>query len=360
MGYHSRCRPESAMRVQAQLTPCEYSEYPTEREYRMRPRREYAGSITRPPERPIPSGHSDAHSADATAFTSALRFRAARSPAAANATGTTADAAPGTPPAHAGTPSTLPGTVPRGISVGIPCDVGTRPGLGMHRLSAGGDRAACPCGSRQGGHSAYSCGTQGSHASTHSTASTPSTQRAHDGPRRGPAALLPNVNEYSQSARAHSEYRKCRCEYSQYSNACAAKPPRAHARARLPVRTYDANCRCAGTAAAAAGRGSGRHGRTAAHRRCEYSQYPVTSTQSTTVSTQKYPMCVLKSTPRVHSKVPHRCMATQRRARQVVSVRFAVTRPCACARGARTCAVNPLHALCPTAAERPRCASVPS
>lgn len=82
------------------------------------------------PERPIPSGHSDAHSADATAFTSSLRFRAARSPAAANGTGTTADAAPGTPPAHAGTPSTLPGTVPRGISVGIPCDVGTRPGLG--------------------------------------------------------------------------------------------------------------------------------------------------------------------------------------------------------------------------------------
>ena len=130
MGYHSRCRPEPAMRVQAQLTPCEYSEYPTEREYRMRPRQEYAGSITRPPERPIPSGHSDAHSADATAFTSALRFRAARSPAAANGTGTTADAAPGTPPAHAGTPSTLPGTVPRGISIEIPCDVGTRPGLG--------------------------------------------------------------------------------------------------------------------------------------------------------------------------------------------------------------------------------------
>ena len=130
MGYHSRCRPESAMRVQAQLTPCEYSEYPTEREYRMRPRQEYAGSITRPPERPIPSGHSDAHSADATAFTSSLRCRAARSPPAANGTGTTADAAPGTPPAHAGTPSTLPGTVPRGISVGIPCDVGTRPGLG--------------------------------------------------------------------------------------------------------------------------------------------------------------------------------------------------------------------------------------
>ena len=115
------------MRVQAQLTPCEYSEYPTEREYRMRPKQEYAGSITRPPERPIPSGHSDAHSADATAFTSSLRFRAARSPAAANGTGTTADAAPGTPPAHAGTPSTLPGTAPRGIS----CHVATRPGLGV-------------------------------------------------------------------------------------------------------------------------------------------------------------------------------------------------------------------------------------
>ena len=47
------------------------------------------------------------------------------------------------------------------------------------------------------------------------------------------------------------------------------------------VRTFprhgiaDANCRCAGTTAAAAdGRGGGRHKHTAVYHRCEYSQYP--------------------------------------------------------------------------------------
>jgi hypothetical protein len=72
-------------------------------------------------------------------------------------------------------------TVPRGISIGISCDVGTRPGLGMRWLS-GGD---LPCRVRLRFSAARaSCGTKGSHASTHSTASTPSTQRAYDAPRR--------------------------------------------------------------------------------------------------------------------------------------------------------------------------------
>ena len=104
--------PSTAMRVQAQLTPCEYCEYPNvghslPREYLVSAtERECAGSITMPerPVRALPLRTPPT----ARGLTPALRCRAARSPAAANGTGPAADAAPGTPPAHAGTPSTAP------------------------------------------------------------------------------------------------------------------------------------------------------------------------------------------------------------------------------------------------------------
>ena len=105
----------------------------------MRPKQEHAGSITRPPERPVRvlrvlrcALHRRA------ALTPALLCRAALSLiAATNGTGPAADAAPGTPPAHAGAPSTVPGTVPRGIS-GYRATWGPAPASGCVASRAGG------------------------------------------------------------------------------------------------------------------------------------------------------------------------------------------------------------------------------
>ncbi len=110
---------------------------------------------------------------------------------------TTAEAAPGTPPAHAGTPSTLPG----------------------HRAGISGYRATCePPGL--------------------STASTPSTQRAYNGRRRELAALLPNVNEHSQSA--------CALGVSKVSHVSTrSAPPRVQLSPLVRMRVHA--CPCAHT-----------------------------------------------------------------------------------------------------------------
>jgi hypothetical protein len=113
MGYHSRCHSE--------YRPCESKR---------------SSLPVSTPGTPGTPGTPSAHSADgARVLTPALRCRAARSPAAANGTGPAVDAAPGMPPAHVGTPSTVTGTVPRGISIGISFNVGARLGLGMRCLS---------------------------------------------------------------------------------------------------------------------------------------------------------------------------------------------------------------------------------
>ena len=134
--------PSTAMRVQAQLTPCEYSEYPNvghslPREYLVSAtERECAGSITMP-ERPVralqlrtpPTAREDSR------LRCAAVQRARRRPLTA--------------PARPPTPLRVRRqrmrvlrvlrrpTSPRGISIGISCNVGTRPGLGMRCLSGG-------------------------------------------------------------------------------------------------------------------------------------------------------------------------------------------------------------------------------
>jgi hypothetical protein len=128
------------MRVQAQLTPCEYSEYPNvghslPREYLVRPNESA-------PDRSLclsgPSGHSNC----------ALRRRREDSRLRCAAV-QRARRRPLTAPARPPTPLRVRRqrmrvlrvlrrpTSPRGISIGISCNVGTRPGLGMRCLSGG-------------------------------------------------------------------------------------------------------------------------------------------------------------------------------------------------------------------------------
>ncbi len=171
--------PEYPMRVQAQLTPSEYPEYPDAQSG-------YSGYST---------GYSDAHTPPTGREYSraSLRCRAARSPAAANGTGPAAGAAPGTPPAHAGTPSTVPShPAGRDIDRDIVRRWGPAPASGCVASRAGGRPCRVRLRFSVGRALSIRFGTQGSHASTHSTASTPRTQRAHAGPRRERAALLSN------------------------------------------------------------------------------------------------------------------------------------------------------------------------